>query len=157
MVICGQEFAFSLRNANDMDRLEDAIQKMNADAAADVERWEREHVRLGDRLRSQARICMNAIDKILGEGASDRLGLNENDGDRIDEVIQEIVQWSDAEKERHSVPLNRAQRRAQRKQHKHPQTVNYPVKPAAAQMVERVDKAARRKELLAQLAALENE
>ena len=53
---------------------------------------------------------------------------------------------------------NRAQRRAEKRQKdkKHKPPVSYPGQPAAAQMVERVDKAARRRQLLTELAALEN-
>ena len=51
--------------------------------------------------------------------------------------------------------MNREQRRAQAKKNRHKPPVSYPA-PPAAQMVERVDKAARRKQLLAELAALEN-
>lgn len=78
-----------------------------------------------------------------------------------------------AEKARYSrpaaVPQNRAQRRAEkRKKDKHKPPVSYPGQPVsrsegfypqavpAAQMVERVDKASRRKQLLDELAALEN-
>ena len=56
-----------------------------------------------------------------------------------------------------AVPQNRAQRRAEKRQKdKHKPPVSYPAQPAAAQMVERVDKAARRRQLLDELAALEN-
>ena len=68
------------------------------------------------------------------------------------------------------MPQNRAQRRAEKRQKdkKHKPPVSYPGQPVsrsegfypqavpAAQMVERVDKAARRKQLLDELAALEN-
>ena len=54
-------------------------------------------------------------------------------------------------------PQNRAQRRAEKRQKdKHKPPVSYPAQPAAAQMVERVDKATRRRQLLTELAALEN-
>ena len=102
-----------------------------------------------------------------------RLGLNENDVSRLYDVLDEITQAAAAEKARYSrpaaVPQNRAQRRAEkRKKDKHKPPVNYPGQPVsrsegfypqavpAAQMVERVDKAARRKQLLDELAALEN-
>ena len=150
MLIHGQEFDFSLLNANDLDR------------EAETARCERENVRLGDRLRAQARVSMRGLDKILGAGASARLGLNENDVSRLYDVLDEITQAAAAEKARYSrpaaVPQNRAQRRAEKRQKdkKHKPPVSYPGQPAAAQMVERVDKAARRRQLLTELAALEN-
>ena len=173
MLIHGQEFDFSLLNANDLDRLEDALDEMTRESEAENERCERENVRLGDRLRAQARVSMRGLDKILGAGASARLGLNENDVSRLYDVLDEITQAAAAEKARYSrpaaVPQNRAQRRAEkRKKDKHKPPVNYPGQPVsrsegfypqavpAAQMVERVDKAARRKQLLDELAALEN-
>lgn len=73
----------------------------------------------GDRLRAQARVSMRGIDKILGAGASARLGLNENDVSRLYDVLDEITQAAAAEKARYSrpaaVPQNRAQRRAEKR------------------------------------------
>lgn len=162
MLICGQNFKFSALNANDLDRFEDAMEEMQRASAAETARCERENVRLGDRLRAQARICMHCLDSFLGDGSSTRLGLNENDVSLIYDVIDEVGKAITAEKQRFGMaapaPQNRAQRRAEKrqkgKQHKPP--LSYPAQPAAAQMVERVDKAARRRELLDELAALEN-
>ena len=174
MNICGQEFDFSLLNANDLDRLEDAIDEMTRDSEAETARCDRENVRLGDRLRAQACVSMRGLDKILGAGASARLGLTENDLGRIYDILDDLNRAAAAEKARYSrpaaVPQNRAQRRAEKRQKnkKHKPPVSYPVQPVsrsegfypqavpAAQMVERVDKAARRKQLLDELAALEN-
>lgn len=174
MLIHGQEFDFSLLNANDLDRLEEALDEMTREGEAETARCERENVRLGDRLRAQARVSMRGLDKILGAGASARLGLNENDVSRLYDVLDEITQAAAAEKARYSrpaaVPQNRAQRRAEKRQKdkKHKPPVSYPGQPVsrsegfypqavpAAQMVERVDKAARRRQLLTELAALEN-
>ena len=77
MNICGQEFDFSLLNANDLDRLEDAIDEMTRDSEAETARCDRENVRLGDRLRAQARVSMRGLDKILG-----RRGLRTAGSDR---------------------------------------------------------------------------
>ena len=174
MNICGQEFDFSLLNANDLDRLEDAIDEMTRDSEAETARCDRENVRLGDSLRAQARVSMRGLDKILGAGASARLGLTENDLGRIYDILDDLNRAAAAEKARYSrpaaVPQNRAQRRAEKRQKdkKHKPPVSYPAQPVsrsegfypqavpAAQMVERVDKAARRKQLLDELAALEN-
>lgn len=159
MVICGQEFEFSLMNANDLDRFEDANERMQRRSAEEAEQFQRGGVRLGDHARAQARIAMDCIDEILGAGASDRLGLNENYMAPIYDVIEELGNAFSAEKQRYaakpSQPMNREQRRAQAKKNRHKPPVSYPA-PPAAQMVERVDNAARRKQLLAELAALEN-
>lgn len=159
MVICGQEFEFSLMNANDLDRFEDANERMQRRSAEEAEQFQRGGVRLGDHARAQARIAMDCIDEILGAGSSDRLGLNENYMAPIYDVIEELGNAFSAEKQRYaakpSQPMNREQRRAQAKKNRHKPPVSYPA-PPAAQMVERVDNAARRKQLLAELAALEN-
>lgn len=156
MVICGQNFDFSVLNANDLDRFEDAQEKMQARNAAQTERFHRGGIRLGDHARAQARIAMDCIDEILGAGASDRLGLNENYMAPIYDVIEELGNAFAAEKQRYAAraaqPMNRQQRRAEQKARQRTRTagrivsqppVNYP-KPQAAQMVERVDKARHR-------------
>jgi hypothetical protein len=151
MVICGQNFDFSVLNANDLDRFEDAQEKMQARNAAQTERFHRGGIRLGDHARAQARIAMDCIDEILGAGASDRLGLNENYMAPIYDVIEELGNAFAAEKQRYAAkpaqPMNRAQRRAEQKARQRTRTaggivsqqpVSFP-KPQAAQMVERVD------------------
>ena len=166
MVICGQEFEFSLMNANDLDRFEDANKQMQRRSAEETEHFHRGGVRLGDHARAQA--PMDCIDEILGAGASDRLGLNENYMAPIYDVIEELGNAFAAEKQRYAAKpaqlMNRQQRRAEQKARQRTRTagrivsqqpVSFP-KPQAAQMVERVDAAARRKQLLAELAALEN-
>ena len=159
MVICGQNFDFSVLNANDLDRFEDAQEKMQARNAAQTERFHRGGIRLGDHVRAQARIAMDCIDEILGAGSSARLGLDENNMAPIYDVIEELGNAFAAQKQRYAAkpaqPMNREQRRAQAKKNRHKPPVSYPA-PPAAQMVERVDNAARRKQLLAELAALEN-
>ena len=153
MVICGQEFEFSLMNANDLDRFEDANERMQRRSAEESEQFRRGSIRLGDHARAQARIAMDCIDEILGAGSSDRLGLNENYMAPIYDVIEELGNAFSAEKQRYaakpSQPMNREQRRAQKKAQQRTQTagrivnsqpVSFP-QPAAARMVERVDKA----------------
>ena len=153
MVICGQEFEFSLMNANDLDRFEDANERMQRRSAEEAEQFQRGGVRLGDHARAQARIAMDCIDEILGAGASARLGLNENYMAPIYDVIEELGNAFAAEKQRYAAraaqPMNREQRRAQKKAQQRTQTagrivnsqpVSFP-QPAAARMVERVDKA----------------
>jgi len=171
MVICGQEFNFSVLNANDMDRFEDANERMQQAGRAEKERFNRGGVRLGDHMRAQARLVMACIDEILGAGASTRLGLDENDAAPIYDVLDAINEACMAEKQRYTSripkpqPMNREQRRAAAKAQQRTQTagrivsqqpVSFPAQPPAARMVERVDKAARRKALLAELAALDD-
>ena len=170
MVICGQEFNFSVLNANDLDRFEDAQEKMQARNAAQTERFRQGGMRLGDHVRAQTRIAMDCIDDILGAGASARLGLDENNMAPVYDVIEELGNAFQAEKQRYAAraaqPMNRAQRRAQKK-HKPP--MSYPAKPAAipyeqrppmtshnAEELRQADRDTRRKQLLAELAALEN-
>ena len=120
MVICGQEFEFSLMNANDLDRFEDANERMQRRSAEESEHFRHGGVRLGDHARAQARIAMDCIDEILGVGASDRLGLNENYMAPIYDVIEELGNAFAAEKQRYAAkpaqPMNREQRRAAAKQ-----------------------------------------
>ena len=163
MVICGQTFDFSPLNANDIERLETANEKMQRAGESELEQFRRGGVRICDHMRAQARLVMNCLDEVLGAGASDRLGLDENDTAPIYDAMNELFAAMDAEQKRYSdripkpqQPMNREQRRAQAKKNRHNPPVSYPA-PPAARMVERVDNAARRKQLLAELAALEND
>lgn len=160
MLICGQEFEFSLMNANDLDRFEDANEQMQRRSAEESEHFRHGGVRLGDHARAQARIAMDCIDEILGAGASDRLGLNENYMAPIYDVIEELGNAFAAEKQRYAAkpaqPMNREQRRAEQKARQRTRTagriveVSKPLHMApmvtvhtapadAARMVERVD------------------
>lgn len=171
MVICGQEFNFSVLNANDLDRFEDSQEKMQARNAAQTERFRQGGMRLGDHVRAQTRIAMDCIDDILGAGASARLGLDENNMAPVYDVIEDLGNAFEAEKQRYAAkvpqPMNRAQRRAQKKKLKLP--VSHPTQPADipyeqrppmtshnAEELRQVDRDTRRKQLLAELAALEN-
>ena len=120
MIICGQEFEFSLMNANDLDRFEDANEQMQRRSAEESEHFRHGGVRLGDHARAQARIAMDCIDEILGAGASARLGLNENYMAPIYDVIEELGNAFAAEKQRYAAKpaqlMNREQRRAAAKQ-----------------------------------------
>lgn len=120
MVICGQNFDFSVLNANDLDRFEDAQEKMQARNAAQTERFHRGGIRLGDHVRAQTRIAMDCIDTILGAGASARLGLDENNMAPVYDVLEELGNAFAAEKQRYTAraahPMNREQRRAAAKQ-----------------------------------------
>lgn len=106
-------------NANDLDRFEDANERMQRRSAEESEQFRRGGVRLGDHARAQARIAMDCIDEILGAGASARLGLNENYMAPIYDVIEELGNAFAAEKQRYAAKpaqlMNREQRRAQAK------------------------------------------
>lgn len=152
MLICGQEFNFSALNAKDIERMDTAHQHMTAASAAEAKR---EKTGYADALRGQCRLVMGYLDELLGEGAAARLGL---DGSDFNDCIRVTAAFREAiEAEKAAVasvtnvqpaPVNRAQRRAEHK-HKHKPPVSHP----AAQP----DKAERRKQLLAELAALEND
>ena len=141
MNICGQEFEFSALNANDVERVETAQRHM--EAASDREK-QRQHTGMADILRGQCRLVMNYLDEVLGEGASERLGLDSNDFGACTRVMNAFKDACTAEqetvKQAAAVPMNREQRRAQTKQqHKqkpvsrsegfHPQVVSRPVQP----------------------------
>lgn len=122
MVICGQTFDFSPLNANDIERLETANEKMQRAGESELEQFRRGGVRICDHMRAQARLVMNCLDEVLGAGASDRLGLDENDTAPIYDAMNELFAAMDAEQKRYSdripkpqQPMNREQRRAQKK------------------------------------------
>lgn len=158
MIICNQEFNFSALNADDIDRMEAASKQQISRAKAEAKRLEQENASYSDILRSQCRVLMDYFDAVLGDGASQRLGLTGSDLGKCTQVATEFKAAIDAEKAAAkaavTVPLeprgNRAQRRSENKHEhkKHKPPVSYP----AAQP----DKAERRKQLLAELAALEN-
>lgn len=119
MVICGQEFDFSALNANDIDRVETAQRHM--EAASDREK-QRQHTGIADVLRGQCRLLMNFLDEALGEGASERLGLDGNDFGACTRVMNDfkgaILAEQATVRQAAAVPMNREQRRAAAKQKK---------------------------------------
>ena len=154
MIICNLEFEFSALNADDIDRMEAASKQQISRAKAEAKRLEQENASYSDILRSQCRVLMDYFDKVLGDGASQRLGLTGSDLGKCTQVATEFKAAIEAEKATAQAAItvppvqgNRAQRRAENK-HRHKPPVSYP----AAQP----DKAERRKQLLAELAALEN-
>ena len=171
MILRGHEFDFSALNADDLDRMEAALKHQQAFAASEKARYTREHLNTQGILRSQCRIFMNFIDEVLGEGASELLGLNGSNFNECQKLALEFNKAMEAEKAAvkaelnealvqaaPAAPQNRDQRRQnmkkkKRKPHGHPKNFA-----PALQMVERVDaKAARREELLRELKALDND
>lgn len=133
MVICGQEFDFSALNANDIDRVETAQRHM--EAASDREK-QRQHTGIADVLRGQCRLLMNFLDEALGEGASERLGLDGNDFGACKHLMDEFAKAISAEQASMNlaaaVPMNREQRRAQKNgKHKNKPPMSYPAQSAS--------------------------
>lgn len=171
MIICGQEFDFSTLNANDVDRMLAAQAKQQDRARAEGSRYspQRDYPAW---LRFQCRIFMDYLDEVLGEGASEKLGLDGSNFNDCLTVSQSFKDAMEAERSRTAAllhpapeqgqtipaPMNRQQRRAAAQTQaavSRAQEEADAALPTAAQMVQRVDKAARRRELLAQLAELE--
>lgn len=147
MIINGLEFPFSALNADDLDRLETAQEHMKQ---ADAIERHRAKTGLADAIRGQCRLVMGFLDELLGEGASARLGLTGSDFKACQQVVSEIHDRIAEERaELQAQPTNREQRRAAAKAQQRTRTAgrivnNQPVsfpQPAAARMVERVDKA----------------
>lgn len=120
MIICGQEFAFSALNANDVERMETAQKHQQEANAAEQERYTAENVSYPGILRSQCQMMMDYLDEVLGEGASERLHLDDGDFGAVLKVCESFKQAIAAEKAaingQLSAPLetprNRAERRA---------------------------------------------
>ncbi len=187
MLICGQEFSFSALNANDLDRMERAQAHLHLASDRETQRVRTSNVSMGDSLRGQCRLVMGYLDEVLGEGASERLGLDGNDlgaCTRVVNAFKDAIVAEQAEaKQAAVVPLNREQRREAEKASQarepaqaavsrsegfNPQVMSRPARPAIpyeqwgtlsphdAEELRQIDKDARRKALLAELAALEN-
>ena len=120
MIICGQEFAFSALNANDVERMEAAQKHQQAAAEAEQKRYTEECVSYPGILRSQCRMMMSYLDEVLGEGASERLHLDGGDFGAVLKVCDSFKQAIAAEKAAINgqlsaslePPRNRAERRA---------------------------------------------
>ena len=125
MIICGQEFEFSALNANDLDRMDAAQQHMQT--ASDRES-KRAHTGTADILRGQCRLMMGYFDELLGEGTSERLGLDgSNFGAcvRVTNAIKEAIAAEQATvKQAAAMPMNREQRRAAAKQQRQQKPVS---------------------------------
>lgn len=163
MIINGIEFDFSTLNANDVDRML-AAQTRQQERARTEGRYTPEND-YPAWLRLQCRIFMDYLDEVLGEGASEKLGLDGSNFNTCLTVSKAFAKAMATEKASataliHPVeenaqasaaqaipaPMNREQRRAAAKAH--PAVVDFRAQEAA--------KAARRKQLLAELEALDN-
>lgn len=124
MIICGQDFEFSALNANDLERMEAAQKHMRRASETETRRPKKGYA---DALRGQCRLVMDYLDELLGDGASELLGLDGNDFGACTRVVEAFKQAIRAEQsavqQAMAVPQNRAQRRAKAK---HTQTIEYP-------------------------------
>ena len=174
MIINGIEFDFSTLNANDVDRMLAAQTRQQERARTEGSRYTPESD-YPAWLRFQCRIFMDYLDEVLGEGASEKLGLDGSNFNACLTVSKDFAEVMAAEKasasalihpteERAQVsaaqvsaaqvsaaqaipaPMNREQRRAAVKTH--PAVVDFRAQEAA--------KAARRAQLKAELEALDN-
>ncbi len=169
MIINGIEFDFSTLNANDVDRMLAAQTRQQERARTEGSRYTPEND-YSAWLRFQCRIFMDYLDEVLGEGASEKLGLDGSNFNACLTVSKAFAEAMAAEKasasalihpteERAQVsaaqvsaaqaipaPMNREQRRAVAKAH--PAVVDFRAQEAA--------KAARRAQLKAELEALDN-
>lgn len=146
ITVCGQEFAFSALNAKDLERMEYAGEQMQQ-AFAQLQQDKTANPL--EMVRASCRIFVQYITDVLGQDAVQLLGLDDNDLGKAMQAVDSMVEGIKADRgaldsllTKYGVsPMNREQRRA------------VAFKPAGAQ----ASKAARRQELLAQLAALEND
>ena len=90
MIICNQEFNFSALNADDIDRMEAASKQQISRAKAEAKRLGQENASYSDILRSQCRVLMDYFDAVLGDGASQRLGLTGSDLGKCTQVATEF-------------------------------------------------------------------
>lgn len=174
MIINGIEFDFSTLNANDVDRMLAAQTRQQERARTEGSRYTPKSD-YPAWLRFQCRIFMDYLDEVLGEGASEKLGLDGSNFNACLTVSKAFAEAMAAEKasasalihpaeERAQVPaaqvsaaqvsaaqaipapMNREQRRAAAKAH--PAVVDFRAQEEA--------KAARRAQLKAELEALDN-
>ena len=164
MTINGIDFDFSTLNANDVDRMLAAQTRQQERARTEGSRYTPESD-YPAWLRFQCRIFMDYLDEVLGEGASEKLGLDGNNFNACLTVSKAFAKAMATEKASvnallHPVeedvhasaaqaipaPMNREQRRAAAKAH--PAVVDFRAQEEA--------KAARRAQLKAELEALDN-
>ncbi len=165
MIINGIEFDFSTLNANDVDRMLAAQTRQQERARTEGSRYTPESD-YPAWLRFQCRIFMDYLDEVLGEGASEKLGLDGSNFNACPDGQQGLCRGHGRRKgqcqradppplrigrrfRQHGPslpPMNREQRRAAVKAH--PAVVDFRAQEAA--------KAARRAQLKAELEALDN-
>lgn len=163
MILCGHDFNFSSMDADDLERMFTAQEHQNAVAERTKGKYE---LYTPDWFRVQCRIFMDYMDEVLGEGASELLGLNGHNWNKCQTVAMEFRAAIEAEraasaaalKQNLPVPQDRAQRRKQKKHKPHNRSEGFhPAVTVSPKPLEAADKAARRAELMRELAALDND
>ena len=131
MTINGIEFAFSALNANDIDRMQQAQRQADAESSAEKQRVEQQHITdIAQIVRGQCRIVMHFLDNMLGDGASQALGLDGSDFGECRRVLEAFYKAWMAEQAALSDPFGtpgnavhwpdsvQPQNRSQRRKHK---------------------------------------
>ena len=112
MIINGIEFDFSTLNANDVDRMLAAQTRQQERARTEGSRYTPEND-YPAWLRFQCRIFMDYLDEVLGEGASEKLGLDGSNFNACLTVSKAFAEAMAAEKASVSALIHPAEERAQ--------------------------------------------
>lgn len=112
MIINGIEFDFSTLNANDVDRMLAAQTRQQERARTEGSRYTPEN-NYPAWLRFQCRIFMDYLDNVLGEGASEKLGLDGSNFNACLTVSKAFAEAMAAEKASVSALIHPAEERAQ--------------------------------------------
>ena len=112
MIINGIKFDFSTLNANDVDRMLAAQTRQQERARAEGSRYTPESD-YPAWLRFQCRIFMDYLDEVLGEGASEKLGLDGSNFNACLTVSKTFAEAMAAEKASVSALIHPAEERAQ--------------------------------------------
>ena len=112
MIINGIEFDFSTLNANDVDRMLAAQTRQQERARTEGSRYTPEND-YSAWLRFQCRIFMDYLDEVLGEGASEKLGLDGSNFNACLTVSKAFAEAMAAEKASVSALIHPAEERAQ--------------------------------------------
>ena len=112
MIINGIEFDFSTLNANDVDRMLAAQTRQQDRARTEGRRYTPESD-YPAWLRFQCRIFMDYLDEVLGEGASEKLGLDGSNFNACLTVSKAFAEAMAAEKASASALIHPTEERAQ--------------------------------------------
>ena len=112
MIINGIEFDFSTLNANDVDRMLAAQTRQQERARTEGSRYTPEND-YSAWLRFQCRIFMDYLDEVLGEGASEKLGLDGSNFNACLTVSKAFAEAMAAEKASASALIHPTEERAQ--------------------------------------------
>lgn len=112
MIINGIEFDFSTLNANDVDRMLAAQTRQQERARTEGSRYTPESD-YPAWLRFQCRIFMDYLDEVLGEGASEKLGLDGSNFNACLTVSKAFAEAMAAEKASASALIHPTEERAQ--------------------------------------------